>query len=118
MNNSHLLRTEFRLHMLTKKTENRTADQMEQLTTGLPDWLQFPTLGKVFEGSPSSVIEKLEAKRQALQVITSGASGRDQIRARLAAASYVHACALLRELQASIAKAASAKAQPLPTKSR
>jgi hypothetical protein len=85
--------------MLIAKETDKNPSTYGKASVVDSDWLQFPTLSEVFQGSPRSVIARLEAKHKEFRTLAETGSRTEWVRARLISASYAHACALLRELE-------------------
>ena len=88
----------------TRNTEKHTPHGMA--VAGQMQWLQFPTLERIFRSDLASPIALLEQRVQKLESAAENGSGAERARARLACVGYRHALALLgemRELQHALA---------------
>ena len=80
------------------------AQKKEGSTVRQLDWLTFPTLEQIFQRDASQVIAQAETDQRRYKALSETGSSGDRVRARLAAISYGHAIALLRELEKARAK--------------
>jgi hypothetical protein len=103
--------------MLTAKETVKKPSTRGKALVVAPDWLQFPTLSKVFQDSPRLTIARLEAKHNEFRALAETGLPTERVRARLISVSYAHACALLRELDQAQLELAKNK-QLSPAKAR
>jgi hypothetical protein len=80
------------------------AQPKEASTLRQVDWLRFPTLERIFQHDASQAIAQAETDQRRYKALSETGSSGDRVRARLAAVSYGHAIALLRELEKARAK--------------
>lgn len=90
--------------MQTSNSANKHDAPDAKTTIAQADWFKFPTLEKVFEHSPDSMIAHLEARRKEYQSLEESGTPADRVRARLISAGYARTCELLRELEAAQAE--------------
>jgi hypothetical protein len=86
---------------MPRENKTNTATSQGRSSTGLPDWMKFPTLAEVFDESPSKTIAHLTTKHKEYQALEATGTAADRVRARLISASYARTCALLQELDAA-----------------
>ena len=89
---------------MPRENKINTARSQVRSSTVLPDWMKFPTLAEVFDGSPSKTIAHLTAKHKEYQSLEVTGTAADRVRARLISASYARTCALLQELETAQAE--------------
>jgi hypothetical protein len=80
-------------------TKENSSNAAGTSSTGLPDWMIFPTIAEVFDPTPSEAISHMTEKYKEYQSRAATSSAANRARDRLVAESYARTCELLRDLE-------------------
>jgi hypothetical protein len=85
---------------MTRENNISTESVSQKATSsGLPDWMTFPTIAEAFDRSPSNTIAYLIERQKEYQSTEAKGTTADRVRARLISVSYARTCALLKDLE-------------------